>query len=467
MAKKSITFTCPWCFEDVDSMNLHFRCPEQTSKTGDPDFVNEPDRILAAFRQSIGGLDPGLMQKALTRESPGVRAVTQRIGKTKTWQLTGLRDKYKNTTTERLCPHCHNALPASCGEANTKIVSIIGYTKIGKTVYLVTLLEWLAQKMPRVIPRASFGFIDESMGDWFHKRRNELNEGKLPQTNVGYIEPIIGELKLPNGNVLLLSFYDFPGEADVDQMRVLAQKHINKADAWLYLYDLTRTLTWWEAVCLNKIRNDQEHLRDTTIDAAQKKYLEDEIANYEWMRKNPGAIPIRDYSDNIEATQYIGAQEWLQQRLENIREKETDKKKRRKEAPKVRPISVVGTKSDEISNIAEDLLDLVGDPVTLKSAITALRPSSKRLDKHSLDQVHKWMVATDGLLAGDLNLRDFIDKLSPKSHYFAVSSLGCAYNESLDANGELVKKLPLTNRDPWRIAEPLLWLISALNLYSI
>jgi len=467
MPKKSITFTCPWCFEDVDSMSLHFRCPKQTSETRDPDFADEPDRLLAAFRQSIGVPAPDLMYKALTRDNPGVRAVTQRIGKTKAWQLTGLRDKYKNTTTERLCPHCHNPLPASCGEANTKIVSIIGYTKIGKTVFLVSLLEWLAQKMHTVLPGARFGFIEGSMGDWFAKRRHELNKGEVVQTPVEYVEPIIGELKLPNGSVLLLSLYDFPGEADVDQMRVLAQKHINKADAWLYLYDLTRTLTWWEAVCLNKIRENKLRLQDPANDAAQREFLETEIANLEWMLKEPGSIPVRDYSGNIEASKYVGAQEWLQQRLENIREKETEKKKRRKEVAKVRPIAVVGTKSDEIANIAEDLLEKVGDAATLKDGIDALRPSSKKLTKQSLEQVHRWMVHNQGLLAGDLDLTDYIGKLSPLSHYFAISSLGCAYKESVGMNGELVKELPIESRDPWRIAEPLLWLIGALNLYSI
>jgi hypothetical protein len=185
------------------------------------------------------------------------------------------------------------------------------------------------------------------------------------------------------------------------------------------------------------------------------------------MRKNEGAVPKRDYSGNIEATQYIGAQEWLQMRLEHIREKETDKKRKRREAPKVRPIAVVGTKSDEIANIAEDLLEHVGDPAAIKSATAALRPSSKRLDKHALEQVHKWMVSPDGMLARDGSLIDFIEKLSPTSHYFAVSSLGCAYKESIDTNGELVKNLPNESRDPWRIAEPLLWLIGALNLYSV
>jgi len=465
MAKKSITFTCPWCFEDVDSMSLHFRChPSTRNLLG---FEDEPDRVLMDFRSGVAGMEPGLQPKALSKESPGVKAITEKNPKTKAWHLVGLRDMHMNTTTVRLCSHCHNPLPASCGKSNTKIISLLGYTKTGKTVFLVSLLEWLTKNIHIALPGACFGFIDASMGDWFHRRMHELNDGNLWPTEVCYIEPIIGELKLPNGNAILLSFYDFPGEADVDQMRVLAQKHINKADAWMYLYDLTRTNTWWEAACRYEIRSNHLRLQDPAINAAQKAFLEYEIANLDWMRQNKGFIPVRDYTGDIEAYQYIGAQDWLQARLEHIIMQNPPQKKKRREIPKMRPIAVVGTKSDEIANIAEEFLEYAGDPAKLKSGIAVLRPTSKKLDMHSIDQVHKWMVATDGLLAGDANLRHCIDRLTSISHYFAVSSLGCAYAESIDDSGVLEKTLPIEHRDPWRIAEPLLWLLDALDLYSI
>ena len=40
----------------------------------------------------------------------------------------------------RVCPYCHNPLPANYGKSNQKFVSLIGITNAGKTVYLSQLL---------------------------------------------------------------------------------------------------------------------------------------------------------------------------------------------------------------------------------------------------------------------------------------------------------------------------------------
>jgi len=461
---KTVKFTCPWCFETVDSLNLHFRCHPNTRATKDVDFLDEVDKAHDTFMRSVGGDTRGDQAKALTKTSPGVHPeiITTTIDGKKCKIITGLHDRHKNTSVERLCPHCHNILPASCGKAGTKVVSIIGYTQIGKSVYMISLLELLKNKMSRVLPGASFGFINYAMGEYFSDRSNELDNGTLKTTNQMYIEPIIGEMTLPNKNTLLLSFYDFPGELNTELMRKFAQKHIDNADAWLYLFDLTRTKTWWEVACDEKTNQLQLRI-DSCANASKRAFWERKMEMQKMLRKIGTDLKVDEYG-TIKTGHYLDACSWLTERLQNVL---TEKSKSKKE--KDRPIAVVGTKSDEIAAISEELLEMMGDEEavrSIKSGIAALQPVTMRPTMDSVNQIHQWMTHKDGLLRDDIDLQQMIGKISSINHYFAVSSLGCAYRVGEDEYGNETKELPY-KRDPWRVADPLLWLLDALGLYSI
>ena len=59
------------------------------------------------------------------------------IEKKAIWQV---RDKFGNICSQRICPHCHNDLPSVIGRSPNYIISMMGNTSSGKTVYLSRLL---------------------------------------------------------------------------------------------------------------------------------------------------------------------------------------------------------------------------------------------------------------------------------------------------------------------------------------
>ena len=57
--------------------------------------------------------------------------------------VMGLNDRYGVMTRRRLCPQCHNELPVTAGKAPSNIISIIGASQVGKSVYMTSLIHTL------------------------------------------------------------------------------------------------------------------------------------------------------------------------------------------------------------------------------------------------------------------------------------------------------------------------------------
>lgn len=103
---------------------------------------------------------------------------------------------YKSTkmsTNERLCPHCHNKLPIGFGIKDTLIISIIGDTFSGKTVYLTVLIKELLKGTnafdASLIPIGEKNILQDYINNYTQKI---YVEKRLPQASpVQILPPLI------------------------------------------------------------------------------------------------------------------------------------------------------------------------------------------------------------------------------------------------------------------------------------
>jgi len=175
-----------------------------------------------------------------------------------------IRDRFGNTTSQRICPCCHNDLPVAIGRAPNYILSMMGNTTSGKTVYLSRLLLSLLENgllpswgltvdvvftdpnpnMPKTLPQ-----IKRYLRNMFEgKKENEKDKkvGKLSDaTSITYMYPIILELR-KGYETVLVTLFDFPGEAiwrlmddELPFFKKLMRNLNENADGWLFLLDST------------------------------------------------------------------------------------------------------------------------------------------------------------------------------------------------------------------------------------
>ena len=182
--------TCPYCFEEFDHREVHFRadgvnppglCPAIPGDYDDLDhflaayngsdkeeilqkveewtfFQPGKDEKYEKFWEGYGGtteynpaddrlgvlsylrpvIDPNNSndQRFLRKQSVDGYLIYDQDG-----FAEGIQSISGNATTRRVCPHCHNPLPMGYGKNPVRFVSVIGITASGKTVYLSQLLK--------------------------------------------------------------------------------------------------------------------------------------------------------------------------------------------------------------------------------------------------------------------------------------------------------------------------------------
>jgi hypothetical protein len=259
---------CPYCFDKFDPEDALFRA----EKCEPDEYIT--DSKLDSFWETLTGevrgdvmpiVDPNeLSEGHKTRlpqgSPPGVGVVVE------------LETKYGNTTT-RICPECHNTLPLTAGRTPSNIISVVGGTSVGKTVFITVLLETLRNRTQRNFEAS--GKIIENDADFKVLRQNLFKKGELAEaTTAKYQKPLIFnwswvDRTLPD---ITISFFDFPGEAinNSDFLRFQAN-HIKNASGIILLLDPTQF-----DVIAEKIGSD-------TIGSARRRTASDVVTD---LRKN-------------------------------------------------------------------------------------------------------------------------------------------------------------------------------------
>lgn len=127
---------CPYCFSKFTPDEVVFRATH--SREDDEDYALGEDEELNKYRERFG-LDSVHDMEAVLHPvdvPEEYRVYSDHV-------LIGINDRYGELTRRRLCPKCHNELPVTAGKAPSNIISIIGASQVGKSVYMTALIHTL------------------------------------------------------------------------------------------------------------------------------------------------------------------------------------------------------------------------------------------------------------------------------------------------------------------------------------
>lgn len=254
---------CPYCLEKFHVWELEFRTMTVNDGGMSNGYPLEDDEKYANFWEDMNM--PVDSQRAFvlrTSDTANVKAV--QLWESPEWipmnradskkliekkAIRQVRDKFDTPTSRRICPHCHNNLPDVIGRFPNYVISMMGNTSSGKTVFLKRLLDGLLTNnllpgkqisvLPVNITRAE---IKEDAKRMFVETIKN-NEPLSDATPVGYMEPVILDL-MQGAQHTLLTLFDFPGEA-IWQENVtpfferLMQRNKENTDGWVFLFDST------------------------------------------------------------------------------------------------------------------------------------------------------------------------------------------------------------------------------------
>ncbi len=399
---------CPYCFERFSNLDVQFRAPDSQGL--------EADENLSKFYKDFAGVKSTQQYGKVI--DPNVTQGTKHFleftdsDKVKHKMLSGFTPNGERLRIDkRICPHCHNTLPMGSGNGKCTVISVIGYTQIGKTFYINSLISSL-MKIYEKFPDMICTFVTESMRSAYIKTKNNIENGFQEATNVNYIEPLIIQLEnTKEHRATVISFYDFPGEADVNAIEKYSKNQILKADGLLILFDLTQTATFSESFVQSQI-NDEIRKKSSAIekfgstdDAIEKLLLFIDAlgVNIASMNKDLVEKEIFELEAkkikyqaqlNAEVSDYqLGK---LNEQIADINQKISDKKKKLTEMEEMR--KAVSDKFKEI--IGREIKD--GDLCELYS----IQNIEKRIERLNQDMLHvgqyfNGQIYTDKLSAGD------------------------------------------------------------------
>jgi len=234
-SKKLCEIVCLHCFRNFPPDRVMFRALESLDAEG---YRARHDQILddyrARFHMDTAGelpaaLDPDEFDEVNKGHHRGV--------------LSSLRDDYGNLTTKRICPFCHNDIPQSAGFAPSTIISVVGATQSGKSVYLTSLIHTLKTVTPRNFPIFCTPISNE-MGRKFKFEYEDplIENGMLlnPTQKEKQQEPFIFTFSFSDDTKpeINIAFFDVAGEGMVDTSYMdIYAAHIRNSSGILFLVD--------------------------------------------------------------------------------------------------------------------------------------------------------------------------------------------------------------------------------------
>ncbi|KQY82204.1 hypothetical protein ASD24_16285 [Paenibacillus sp. Root52] len=227
---------CPYCFSKFWPEEVVFRAAHH--RDDDEDYALGEDAKLNRYRERFG-LDTVFDMEAVL--APHDVPEEHRIYSDNI--VMGLNDRYGVVTRRRLCPHCHNELPVTAGKAPSNIISIIGASQVGKSVYMTSLIHTLqhytadhfdAACMPlnAEISRRFRADYEEPL----FERGDLLDSTQKEKLQEPFIFQFVfkDEDKAP----LTLVFFDVAGEGMVEQDYLgLHGQHIKNSAGILFMVD--------------------------------------------------------------------------------------------------------------------------------------------------------------------------------------------------------------------------------------
>lgn len=232
---KTFEIVCLYCFRNFPHDKILFRALESLDEDG---YRAQNDLPLDRYREkfhmdSLGELPVVLDPNDFNEVSKGYHRGI----------LSSLKDAYDNVTTKRICPYCHNDLPKSAGFAPSTIISFVGASQVGKSVYLTSLIHALKTVTPRNFQIFCTPISNEMSKKFKYEYEDPLIEnGYLldPTQKEKQQEPFIFTFSFADGNKpeINIAFFDVAGEGMIDNEYLdIYAAHIRNSSGILFLVD--------------------------------------------------------------------------------------------------------------------------------------------------------------------------------------------------------------------------------------
>jgi hypothetical protein len=227
---------CPYCFSKFQHEEVVFRATHH--RDDDEDLALQEDERLNQYREKFGLSQIDELEAII---DPSMIPDENKIYSNRV--LTGVTDKYSIVTKKRLCPECHNELPVTAGKHPSNIVSIVGATSVGKSVYMTSLIHTLQHHTANNFNAACLP-LDNTISKRFRQSYEIplFENGNLLQSTVktSRQEPFIFQFVFKDEDQapLTLVFFDVAGEGMTDQEYIkLHASHIKNSAGILFLID--------------------------------------------------------------------------------------------------------------------------------------------------------------------------------------------------------------------------------------
>ncbi len=245
---------CPYCFSKFEPDEVVFRAAH--SREDDEDYALGEDEALNKYRERFG-LDSVHDMEAVLDP----RDVPEEYRKYSDHVLIGIVDRYGELTRRRLCPRCHNELPVTAGKVPSNIISIIGASQVGKSVYMTSLIHTLQNTTADHFDAACMPLNAEISRKFRTNYEEPLFErgDLLASTQKEKMqEPFIFQFVFKDESKppLTLVFFDVAGEGMVEQDYLgLHGQHIKNSAGILLMVDPLQIRSIREKIRIN--RGDQ------------------------------------------------------------------------------------------------------------------------------------------------------------------------------------------------------------------
>jgi Ni2+-binding GTPase involved in maturation of urease and hydrogenase len=323
-------------------------------------------------------------------------------------------DKCSSETTKTICPHCHNELPREMVESGGLIISIIGARSSGKTNYITTLINELKHKGHLI----NLGIYDTGVGrkpeeyttaryktDFYEKlyKNKECHSQTAVDDKRSKI-PLIYKLFSTNKkDQAYLVLYDTAGENFNDTKAIEKNvKFLKNSDGIILLLD---------TFCISNVHEKlQSKLR---LDPIEKNSEYDSIINN----------VIKHFDDQLNKKQFYA-----------------------------KPLALTFSKIDAIVKNEELFGDARLPNITMNANSQFLDGDGYSLD--DMGSINQGI--QDGLYSWDEG--QFIESINSPTHFnkkatfFGISALG-----DMPVGGTI------KNLKPYRVMDPLIWILYKLN----
>jgi len=226
---------CLYCFRGCKNDRIMFRALEAIDAEG---YYAQPDKVLDSYRAKFNMGSAGELPVVLDPDHFGESSKGYHRG-----VLTSLEDDFGNITNNRICPRCHNDIPMSAGFAPSTIISVVGASQSGKSVFLTSLIHTLKTITPRNFA-ISCTPVNNEMGRRFKLEYEDplILEGILlePTQKERQQEPLVFTFSFldeskPDINI---AFFDVAGEGIVDTAYMdIYAAHIRSSSGIMFLVD--------------------------------------------------------------------------------------------------------------------------------------------------------------------------------------------------------------------------------------